>query len=611
MTYDRSQVALLPKTLVALGALLTLLLVAPQARAADVRATWEPWNGGTSLTFDAELGEDNTVDIDLVGDNYIVTDSTAPVMSGDASCSVAANTATCPAVDIIQIRVHLHDLDDFVDVSSPVYAQMEGGTGADEMLSGGGDDDLSGEGLVVAGSIGGGEGDRIDGRGGNDFIVGDDPGFAGTSGNDTLLGGGGNEIIFAGDGDDVVDAGPGEDGVDDGGGNDTVVLGEGNDQYFGSDSAGNDGISGAGGHDLLRASQTVDGADTLSGGPGTDAVVYNQLNFDPLNPGGSTEETRTVAVDASLDNRANDGTGTEGDDIKNDVETVGGGTSNDSLVGGSGAQTLNGGGGEDYLDGGPDADRLVGGEAADVLRLRDDGADTTAACGPGEDFVIADPADLPDADCEQVDAVLGDRPVGGERIAVEPRGAPLGMLLPARTVPVPLIDHVNLPVETIVDATAGRAKVVSLGPPKRRKRGKRGKRARRRHQRATIWAGQFKLRQGRGRRAATVFELAGGDDVECPDAAAAGAEGVAAGPEGDLARRGKKRKIWVSKRKGKFASAASNGVGRSSRGVGRWLTGEDCRGTLFRSRRGVLLVRDFARRRTVRLTAGKTYLARN
>ena len=581
------------KPFVPTALLLALLVPAAPAQAADVRAIWEPWNGGTTLDFEADLGEDNTVDIALVGGDYIVTDTTAPLTSGDMSCTIVASTATCPATDVVQVRVHLHDLDDSVDVFSPVYAQMEGGTGSDVMLSGDGDDDLSGEGLIVPGSVGGGGGDRIEGRGGSDSIFGDDEGFAGTSGNDILLGGPGDEIIFAGGGDDIVDGGPGRDGVDDGGGNDTVALGDDDDVYFGSESAGNDGISGDGGNDTLHASQNVDGADTLGGGTGTDSVIYTQLTVNPLAPDNPPEEPRTIPVDASLDNQANDGSGDEGDDVRADVETVVGGTSDDTLVGGAGPETLAGGAGEDYVDGGAGADALNGGTGPDLLRARDGGTDGSAACGDGADFVIADPADNPGGDCEQVDDVLQDRPVGGQRIAVQPRGPALAMQLPTQTVQVPMIDHVNLPVETIVDTTRGRAKVVSLGPPKRRKRGK--KRARR-HQRATIWDAEFKLRQGRDRRAATVFELAGGEEVECPD---------------NLARRKKKRGGWSSKPKGKFATAGLNGSALSSKGAARWFTEDRCAGTFFRSNRGPLKVRDFDRRRKVLVDPRGKYLARD
>ena len=41
-----------------------------------------------------------------------------------------------------------------------------------------------------------------------------------------------------------------------------------------------------------------------------------------------------------------------------------------------------------------------------------------------------------------------------------------------------------------------------------------------------------------------------------------------------------------------------------------WLTEDRCNGTFFKVKRGVVGVRDFAKRKTVSLRAGKSYLAK-
>ena len=73
------------------------------------------------------------------------------------------------------------------------------------------------------------------------------------------------------------------------------------------------------------------------------------------------------------------------------------------------------------------------------------------------------------------------------------------------------------------------------------------------------------------------------------------------------ARKKKSRRLWGDgkgrfRTKGQYSSATVRGT--------RWLTQDSCAGTLTRVRKGKVNVRDFVRKRTIRLKKGQQYLAR-
>ena len=73
------------------------------------------------------------------------------------------------------------------------------------------------------------------------------------------------------------------------------------------------------------------------------------------------------------------------------------------------------------------------------------------------------------------------------------------------------------------------------------------------------------------------------------------------------ARKPKKRRLWGDgkgkfRTKGSYSSATVRGT--------KWLVSDSCAGTLTRVVRGVVSVRDIPKRKTVRVRAGKRYLAR-
>ena len=162
----------------------------------------------------------------------------------------------------------------------------------------------------------------------------------------------------------------------------TVFGGEGNDTLRGG--AGHDTLNGGDGDDTFLMGTVADGADTIVGGAGTDIADYS---------------LRTGALTITLENTANDGEASELDNVKDDVETVKGGTGNDHITGSAGANTLYGGAGNDTLAGGDGADILYGdagddtfnegttSNGADVLN-GGDGTDTVDYSGRSADLVV-------------------------------------------------------------------------------------------------------------------------------------------------------------------------------------------------------------------------------
>lgn len=144
----------------------------------------------------------------------------------------------------------------------------------------------------------------VDGRGGNDTIIGGDgnDGLGGGSGNDILIGGNGNDILHGGSGNDVLDGGL--------------------------------------------------GADDLFGDGGNDTADYSH---------------RTENLRLSLDNQPNDGAAGENDNIHADIETVLGGSGNDKIIGNPFANKLVGNAGNDTIFGGDGNDTLIGGPGTDQL----------------------------------------------------------------------------------------------------------------------------------------------------------------------------------------------------------------------------------------------------
>ena len=151
------------------------------------------------------------------------------------------------------------------------------------------------------------------------------------------------------------------------GGDDTINVGNGVGNVLMNGDDGNDVLLGGNGNDTLIGGR---GSDTLSGGSGNDTADYSAA-------------TSNLVIDQ--DNVADDGIAGENDNVRDDIETVLGGSGNDRLIGspfanlikgGSGNDTIYGGAGNDTLDGGSGHDKLYGEAGNDTLFAKDGQTDT-------------------------------------------------------------------------------------------------------------------------------------------------------------------------------------------------------------------------------------------
>jgi len=169
-------------------------------------------------------------------------------------------------------------------------------------------------------------------------------------------------------------------------------------------------------------------------------------------------------------------------------------------------------------------------------------------------------------------------PVLGKSVSVTPVMGPVRIKRPRARRFVPLTAGELIPVGSTVDATRGRVRLTSAAD------------ARGRLQTAELFAGQFKVTQA----PSGLTELVLNGPLSCPRRATA------------AKRKPKRRDLWGDgkgrfRTRGRYGSAAIRGT--------RWLTSDRCDGTHFAVRQGVVRVRDFTRRRTAILRAGRRYLA--
>ena len=210
------------------------------------------------------------------------------------------------------------------------------------------------------------------------------------------------------------------------------------------------------------------------------------------------------------------------------------------------------------------------------------------ACGSGPDFVIAGPEDSVAGDCENVDNGRAKRAKLGKTARVKPLKGRLGFSPRRIRRTVPLKDVLNLPLGSAVDARGGSVNLTSA-------------RGRKSQQTAVLAAGLFQVLQGRSTRAVTELRLKGGDFRACAAGMKAGPV-VAAATRKRVVRRLRTRARGRFRTRGRYSAATVRGT---------VYTVEDrCDGTLTRVRRGKVLVRDFKRRKTILVRAGKRYLAK-
>ena len=174
-------------------------------------------------------------------------------------------------------------------------------------------------------------------------------------------------------------------------------------------------------------------------------------------------------------------------------------------------------------------------------------------------------------------------PVVGKRLNALPVRGTVRIRLPGTSRFVRLTEGQQIPVGTVIDTRKGRVTLVAAS-------NKSGGTAR-----ATFYAGLFRLSQSSGARPITTLTLI--EKLRCPKS----------GKASVAAKRKKKRRLWGDgkgrfRTKGEYSSATVRGT--------KWLTEDSCRSTLTRVTKGRVTVRDFVKRKTVIVRAGKRYVAK-
>jgi Ca2+-binding RTX toxin-like protein len=351
---------------------------------------------GSTLTYSAAASEENNVIVEKDASVFRVSDGTAPATAGAGCSQRSIHRVSCPSGGINLVEVLARDQDDQVQtLIGTIDANLDGGSGTDELTSDAGNDTLSAGRSSVNGfqeelSSGAGQ-DVLNGttspNGGSTDMSGgpDDDQLFGGPGNDSMSGDTGADDIQGGDGIDSYIATFGspatitlDEVANDGGAgeNDNVhsdvehisgttfadtMVGDAGDQSF-VGFGGKDNIQGKGGDDTLQGN---DGADTLTGGGGADTL---QGGNDPDDMSGGAGNDiadygdHSNKVTVTINDVANDGGsgGAEGDNVRTDVEDLRGGSNDDTLTGSTGDNQIQGAEGNDTLNGIGGDDELSG-----------------------------------------------------------------------------------------------------------------------------------------------------------------------------------------------------------------------------------------------------------
>jgi hypothetical protein len=151
---------------------------------------------------------------------------------------------------------------------------------------------------------------------------------------------------------------------------------------------------------------------------------------------------------------------------------------------------------------------------------------------------------------------------------------------------VPLSEARQIPVGSFLDTRRGSVRLQSA-------RGRRGTR-----QNGDFSAGLFQVLQSRRGKGLTDVALKGASFASCRRAG----RGKRASAAGSIRRRLRSSARGRFRTRGRHSAATVRGTA--------WLTADRCDGTLTKVTRGKVAVRDFRRRKTVIVRAGKSYLAR-
>jgi hypothetical protein len=168
-------------------------------------------------------------------------------------------------------------------------------------------------------------------------------------------------------------------------------------------------------------------------------------------------------------------------------------------------------------------------------------------------------------------------PDAGKEVNALPKSGTVRVKVAGTNRFVELEEGQQIPVGSVIDTTKGRVTIVAAGG-----------------QAADFYDGIFRITQGKGARPLTTLTLV--EALSCPKAGKA----VAAAKK-------KKRRLWGDgngkfRTKGKHSAATVVGT--------KWLVEDRCSSTLTRVVRGRVSVRDFVKKKTVIVRAGKKYVAR-
>ncbi|HEX3239370.1 MAG TPA: right-handed parallel beta-helix repeat-containing protein [Solirubrobacterales bacterium] len=177
----------------------------------------------------------------------------------------------------------------------------------------------------------------------------------------------------------------------------------------------------------------------------------------------------------------------------------------------------------------------------------------------------------------------GLEPVNGELLVAATQSGTIKIKVPGQNKFKTLGAGEEIPVGSVVDATRGKVTLTSVN--------KAGE-----TQTAVFYGGKFLIAQKEG-AGLVVLKLRGGDFSSC--GSASGSAATASGKSG--------RKLWGSG-KGKFRTEGSYGSATVRGTV--WLTEDRCSGTFFKTKKGVVSIRDFVAGTNFSLPAGKSYLAK-
>jgi hypothetical protein len=215
--------------------------------------------------------------------------------------------------------------------------------------------------------------------------------------------------------------------------------------------------------------------------------------------------------------------------------------------------------------------------AADPLTgYASDGCSTTLSPGQNATCTITANDDAPPQGTEQLPP-----PVVGKNVNALPASGQVQYKLPGSSRYVQLAEGEQIPVGTVIDVLKGRVTLVASD-------GKGGTAT------ADFYGGVFKL--GQTNAGLTVLTLV--EKLTCPKT---GKKATAS------AKKKKKRRLWGDgsgnfQTKGKHSAATVVGT--------KWLVEDTCTTTLTRVDRGRVSVRDFVKKKTVLVKAGKKYIAR-